>query len=177
MPAATHVGPRPGERNDPSPYRPRGRTYAASVNGRPAYECAGCASERVETVGLLVADACSTFYCGDTPRAQLFRDDGNHSCRRRATSIETGASTMELRNRYIRYMAALRTLSDADLAQRIRRLRDEQLRRAGKIHKCVQCANVFHARAGALYCSTRCRVAAFRSRAGVSGMAGSGGAR
>jgi hypothetical protein len=61
-------------------------------------------------------------------------------------------------------MAALTRLSDADLAQAIRRLRTEQLRRAGKTHTCDNCGKAFHARSGACYCSGACRVAAFRAR-------------
>ena len=55
-------------------------------------------------------------------------------------------------------------MSDADLADRIRRLRREQLRRDGKTHRCVECGKYFQARAGACYCSGACRVAAFRAR-------------
>lgn len=61
-------------------------------------------------------------------------------------------------------MTELVTLSDADLAVQLRWLREEQLRRAGKTHSCMQCSAEFHARAGARYCSGACRVAAFRLR-------------
>jgi hypothetical protein len=82
-----------------------------------------------------------------------------------------------IRNGYSRYMARLATISDADLARRIRRLRGEQLRRVGKTHTCVRCGGEFHARSGASYCSGACRVAAFRMRARAAGSTGGGGTR
>ncbi len=45
-------------------------------------ECMACVSERDDTAPLLVADACSTFCCGDVPCARPHRHDGAHSCRR-----------------------------------------------------------------------------------------------
>ena len=68
-------------------------------------------------------------------------------------------------------------MSDADLARRIRRLRGEQLRRAGRTHTCARCGGEFHARSGARYCSGACRVAAFRNRARAADPAGRGGIR
>lgn len=77
---------------------------------------------------------------------------------RRPTELKT-------RNVYICYVTLLKTISDAELARRIRLLRVEQLRRAGKTHICARCGMAFHARSGARYCSGACRVAAFRARA------------
>lgn len=45
-------------------------------------ECIACACEREPTNGLLIADACSTFCCGDVPCARPEKHDGDHSCRR-----------------------------------------------------------------------------------------------
>jgi len=53
-------------------------------SGRPVtfIECVACVSERDPSGALLVADACSTFCCGDVPCALPSRHDGDHSCRR-----------------------------------------------------------------------------------------------
>jgi hypothetical protein len=61
-------------------------------------------------------------------------------------------------------MADLAALSDDDLAWWITQLRKEQLRRKGKSHTCGRCGTRFMARAGARYCSAKCRVAACRAR-------------
>lgn len=45
-------------------------------------ECVACVCKRDDTAGLLAADACSTFCCGDVPCARPFKHDGDHSCRR-----------------------------------------------------------------------------------------------
>jgi hypothetical protein len=45
-------------------------------------ECIACACAREATDGLLLAEACATFCCGDTPCARPFKHDGDHSCRR-----------------------------------------------------------------------------------------------
>lgn len=74
-------------------------------------------------------------------------------------------------------MVELVTLSDGDLATQIRGLRQEQLRRAGKKHACVQCGAEFHARVGARYCSGGCRVAAFRVRSREAAAVGAKGTR
>ncbi len=53
-----------------------------------ARECVYCGSDRGDTDPLLLADACGTFCCGDTPCARPFKhdndwpNDGRHSCRR-----------------------------------------------------------------------------------------------
>ena len=60
-------------------------------------------------------------------------------------------------------MADLAALSDDDLALWITQLREEQLRRKGKSHICGRCGIRFMARAGARYCSAKCRVAAYRA--------------
>lgn len=67
-------------------------------------------------------------------------------------------------NGYNCYMTGLATMSDAELAQRLKCLRGEQLRRLGRTQTCMLCGNEFHARSGARYCSGTCRVAAFRAR-------------
>lgn len=45
-------------------------------------ECVACACERDSTAGLLLANACSTFCCGDVPCALPFKHGGDHECRR-----------------------------------------------------------------------------------------------
>jgi hypothetical protein len=48
-------------------------------------ECVACACEREPTAGLLVAQACATFCCGDVPCALPFEPGApghDHSCRR-----------------------------------------------------------------------------------------------
>lgn len=71
-------------------------------------------------------------------------------------------------------MDKLTSLPDAELSARLKDLRCERLRRAGKGRLCDRCGVEFFARAGARYCSGTCRVAAFRERhrtvdAGVGG--------
>jgi hypothetical protein len=61
-------------------------------------------------------------------------------------------------------MVELTDLSDADLAEQMRSLREEKLRRAGKAHSCAKCGAEFYGRADARYCSAACRVAACRVR-------------
>lgn len=61
-------------------------------------------------------------------------------------------------------MEKLTSLPDAELTARLKDLRREQLRRAGKGHLCDRCGVEFFARAGARFCSGTCRVAAFRER-------------
>lgn len=51
-------------------------------------ECMACLSERDDTAPVLIADACSTFCCGDVPCARPFKHDGDHSCRRCAFAAE-----------------------------------------------------------------------------------------
>jgi hypothetical protein len=49
-------------------------------------ECVDCADSRDDTAGTRIAGACSTFCCGETSCALPLRHDGDHSCRRCATS-------------------------------------------------------------------------------------------
>lgn len=71
------------------------------------------------------------------------------------------------RNGYTCYMAALSSLPDDVLSRRADAIRRERLRRAGRERRCVHCGGSFFARADALYCTGRCRVAAFRVRTGA----------
>ena len=66
-------------------------------------------------------------------------------------------------NRYNCYMTRPESLSNDELVAQIRRLRYEQMRRAGKTHRCARCGSLFVARADARYCSSACRVATFRA--------------
>lgn len=77
-----------------------------------------------------------------------------------------------VRNSYIRYMTRLATMSDAEVTRRIRQLRTEQLRRAGKAHTCAVCGTEFFARADARLCSGRCRARLFRARSGADVVGG-----
>lgn len=88
---------------------------------------------------------------------------GRHASRSTAPT-QLPVPSPVVRNRYNRYMDSLTTLQDAELTARMKSLRREQLRRAGKGRLCVQCGVEFFARAGARFCSGRCRVAAFRER-------------
>lgn len=63
-------------------------------------------------------------------------------------------------------MIELEQVSDEELGALDHRLRQERLRRRGAWRSCQRCAASFLGRRGALYCSTRCRVAAFRARRG-----------
>lgn len=51
-------------------------------------ECVACAGERDETAPLLVAGACSTYCCGETPCALPHRHDGDHQCRQCIPAVE-----------------------------------------------------------------------------------------
>lgn len=57
-------------------------------------ECVACAEER-DSAGLLVAGACSTFCCGDTPCARPFRHDSDHSCRRCMRTSRSSAPAVQ----------------------------------------------------------------------------------
>jgi len=59
----------------------------------------------------------------------------------------------------------LDTRSEETLAQLAHEIRRELLRRRGSTHRCAVCGREFTARAGAITCSTRCRVRAQRARA------------
>ncbi|MDO5067460.1 MAG: hypothetical protein Q4D96_09300 [Propionibacteriaceae bacterium] len=63
-------------------------------------------------------------------------------------------------------MVELEQASDEELGVLDHRLRRERLRRRGAWRSCQHCATSFLGREGALYCSARCRVAAFRARKG-----------
>lgn len=67
------------------------------------------------------------------------------------------------RNRYSRYVI-VRELDDRQLDALRVDVRGEQLRRRGALRICSWCHSDFWARAGAVYCSGRCRVASFRDR-------------
>lgn len=59
----------------------------------------------------------------------------------------------------------LATRSDEALQSLARQVRQEQLRRRGRTHTCLECGAEFIARSGARTCSTTCRVRAQRARA------------
>lgn len=61
----------------------------------------------------------------------------------------------------------IHSISDRELDERRFALRQEHLRRTDTKRSCVLCRSGFFARADALYCSGKCRVAAFRKRARV----------
>lgn len=71
------------------------------------------------------------------------------------------------RNGYSCYVSTLTSLSDEVLSRRADAIRRERLRRAGRERRCVHCGHGFFARADAIYCTGRCRVAAFRVRTGA----------
>jgi hypothetical protein len=52
-------------------------------------ECVACAIARLGTDGLLLADACSTYCCGELPCALPHRHQGDHSCRRCAKAASS----------------------------------------------------------------------------------------
>lgn len=64
-------------------------------------------------------------------------------------------------------MRGLRERTDDDLRAMATDIRREQLRRADRWHTCRICSTEFLARAGAEYCSGRCRTVAHRRRAGA----------
>jgi hypothetical protein len=49
-------------------------------------QCVACVGERDDTATTLTAGACAMWCCGDVPCARPLRHDGDHSCRRCATS-------------------------------------------------------------------------------------------
>jgi hypothetical protein len=67
-------------------------------------------------------------------------------------------------NDYICYMRSLRDRTDQDLVGLANRIRQERLRRKGQWRTCEACQTEFLARAGARFCSGRCRTTAHRRR-------------
>jgi hypothetical protein len=63
---------------------PEGPSGEVNQTNRPFTntECVACACAREATDGLLLAEACATFCCGDVPCARPFKHGGDHSCRR-----------------------------------------------------------------------------------------------
>lgn len=68
------------------------------------------------------------------------------------------------RNGYNRYMSDFAEVSDAALSVMASKVRVELLTRRGSVVGCGICGVRFAARKGAIYCSGRCRVQAFRAR-------------
>lgn len=65
-------------------------------------------------------------------------------------------------------MADLEKMSSDELTLLGGQLRSEHLRRRGSYQRCLHCGTEWLARRGALYCSARCRVSAFRARKELS---------
>lgn len=63
----------------------------------------------------------------------------------------------------IRYMEDVTTATEEQLRQWAKQIRQERMRRRGQLITCQQCQAHVVARKDARFCSTRCRVAAFRA--------------
>jgi hypothetical protein len=70
-----------------------------------------------------------------------------------------------VRDSYVRHVSdGLGKLTDQELGELERELRSERLRRSASSRSCLRCGHLFLTRAGAMYCTGRCRTAAYRHR-------------
>jgi hypothetical protein len=67
---------------------------------------------------------------------------------------------------YICHMATVERMDDLTLENLRQRVRLRRLKLAGSSHQCGWCSTIFYGRAGALYCSGRCRTAHYRAKLG-----------